>query len=338
MIFNKIYEKIKAFIKENYIELIIIGIVAFASFYNLDYVVYRPGGAIDLSEKISIDNKTDVNGSYSMSYVTVANGNLINIIASYFVKDWDIVKKEEITYSSIDYDTTLKIDRLQYKNSLNVATYVAYNKAKKQINIKNEEITVLAIDENATTDIELLDKIISIDGKKYNKLDKAKDYLTSLNVGTKVKLEVQDKNNQKQNRYAYIYEQDGNKIIGVALFLIYDFETNPQIEFEKTTTEAGSSGGLMLTLSIYDTLVDEDLAKGRNILGTGTIDENGKIGEIGGIKYKLLGANKNHADIFFVPKENYKEAKKVYKKYNMKFKLIKVETIDDAIDYLTNTK
>ena len=49
----------------------------------------------------------------------------------------------------------------------------------------------------------------------------------------------------------------------------------------------------------------------------GTIDEDGNVGAIGGVKYKMLGAQKDGADIFFVPKENYDEAKKVYKKNNL---------------------
>ena len=66
------------------------------------------------------------------------------------------------------------------------------------------------------------------------------------------------------------------------------------------------------------------------------IDEDGNVGAIGGVKYKMLGAQKDGADIFFVPKENYDEAKKVYKKNNLSFELVMVETFDEAINYLNN--
>ena len=69
---------------------------------------------------------------------------------------------------------------------------------------------------------------------------------------------------------------------------------------------------------------------------TYTIDEDGNVGAIGGVKYKMLGAQKDGADIFFVPKENYDEAKKVYKKNNLSFELVMVETFDEAINYLNN--
>ena len=48
----------------------------------------------------------------------------------------------------------------------------------------------------------------------------------------------------------------------------------------------GPSAGLMFTLEIYNQLVDEDLTRGHEIAGTGTINEKGEIGPIGGIQQK----------------------------------------------------
>ncbi len=42
----------------------------------------------------------------------------------------------------------------------------------------------------------------------------------------------------------------------------------------------------MLTLTIYNAISGEDLIKGRNIAGTGTINLDGTVGEIDGVKYK----------------------------------------------------
>ena len=55
-------------------------------------------------------------------------------------------------------------------------------------------------------------------------------------------------------------------------------------------------------------IVDEDITKGKTVVGTGTIDIDGNVGAIGGVKYKLIGAVKNKADVFLVPKDNYEEA------------------------------
>ena len=90
----------------------------------------------------------------------------------------------------------------------------------------------------------------------------------------------------------------------------------------------------MISLAIYNRLVDEDLTKGRKIAGTGTIDKNGNVGEIGGVKYKVMGANSGKADVFFVPEANYKEAMKFKQEKGYNLNIVMVKTLDDAIDYL----
>ena len=89
-----------------------------------------------------------------------------------------------------------------------------------------------------------------------------------------------------------------------------------------------------IALTIYNKLVDEDITKGKKIVGTGTIDTEGNVGEIGGIKHKLMAANRKNADIVFVPEGNYAEANKLAKAKKYDFKLVGVKTFDDAISFL----
>ena len=91
----------------------------------------------------------------------------------------------------------------------------------------------------------------------------------------------------------------------------------------------------MMALSIYGNLTNQDLTNGKTIVGTGTIDIDGNVGSIGGVKYKLIGAVKNKADIFIVPNgENYDEAIKIKKEKNYKIKIIGVSTLKEAINEL----
>ena len=93
----------------------------------------------------------------------------------------------------------------------------------------------------------------------------------------------------------------------------------------------------MTTLAIYDSLIEKDLTKGLKIVGTGTIDIEGNVGEIGGVKYKLKGVVNNKADIFFVPNgKNYEDAIKIKKEKGYNIKIVGVSTLDEAIEYLEN--
>ena len=91
----------------------------------------------------------------------------------------------------------------------------------------------------------------------------------------------------------------------------------------------------MLALEIYNNLTKTDITKNRKIAGTGTIDENGIVGSIGGVKYKLIGAYNEGVDIFIVPNgENYDEAINVAKEEKINIKIIGVSTLKDAIEKL----
>ena len=82
----------------------------------------------------------------------------------------------------------------------------------------------------------------------------------------------------------------------------------------------------------------KDLTNGLTIAGTGTIEADGTIGEIGGVNYKVIGAAKGKADIFLTPKENYDECIKTVKDKKLKIKVIKVNNIEDTIKKLNNYK
>ena len=90
-----------------------------------------------------------------------------------------------------------------------------------------------------------------------------------------------------------------------------------------------------MALTTYSYLSGEDLSKGKIVVGTGTIDIDGNVGSIGGVKYKLIGAVKNKADIFLVPNgENYEEAIKVKEEKNYKIKIVGISNIEEAINEL----
>lgn len=330
---DKVYEYLKNNYKTIIFDIVLIGVCLFVCFYNFPYVIYRPGGVLNISNRIEIESGFSQEGTYNMSYVTVARGNIPNLLLSFIMPNWDLKKEEDITIDNTDYETTLAIEKIDMQNSLETAKYVAFNKANLEVFLKNKDGIIVSLDENANTDLQILDHIVSINGQKYTDIENLKSYINTFSTGDKIEFVVTN-NDVTKTRYAYVYEYEGRKIVGIVVYDKLEYSTKQELRFKERSSEAGSSGGLMLTLSIFDELIEEDLTKGRTIVGTGTINLNGEVGQIGGIKYKLLGAEKDHADIFFVPPGNYEEALKVYNEFDLSFELVKVETIDDAINYL----
>jgi len=83
-----------------------------------------------------------------------------------------------------------------------------------------------------------------------------------------------------------------------------------------------------MALGIIDKLEPEDLTGGKIIAGTGTIDENGNVGPIGGVPQKILGAKAAGATIFLTPKDNCEEAVANAKPGVL---LVRVDTLETAL-------
>ena len=123
-------------------------------------------------------------------------------------------------------------------------------------------------------------------------------------------------------------------MVGIAFTNVNEVETDPEVNVKVKDNESGPSGGLMMSLGIYNSLVSEDITKGKKIIGTGTIDSEGNVGEIGGVKYKLIGAVKNKAAVFLCPRANYEEAIRVAQSYNYDIMVIAVDTLEGVIEEL----
>ncbi|MGB4136041.1 MAG: PDZ domain-containing protein [Microbacterium sp.] len=93
-------------------------------------------------------------------------------------------------------------------------------------------------------------------------------------------------------------------LIGVSLKTDYDFPIDVSIQLDNV---GGPSAGMMFALGIIDRLTPGELNGGKNVAGTGTIEADGTVGVIGGIRQKLFGARNAGASFFLAPAGNCDE-------------------------------
>jgi len=332
---NKYYEKFKKFIKDNYLFLTFYITLIAVLFYPLPYYIYNGGGTINVDKRIEIENSYKDKGSFNLCYVSEIKATISSYILAKILPEWDIIKSEEVVLNNNETDKDVFIRNRIYLNNANInAISVAYKKASKEFNIKKTDNYVIYLTEKANTNIKIGDKITSVDGQTIETLEELRKLVNTKNINDKIIFKV-ERNGKEKDCYATVYEEKNNKLVGISIQNNYDYTTNPDIKLKFTANESGPSGGLLLSLSIYNHLVKEDITNGLKIAGTGTIDENGSVGEIGGVKYKLKGAISDNADIFIVPNgENYKEAISLQKKHNYDIKIIGVSTFDEALEKL----
>ncbi|MFI0823265.1 PDZ domain-containing protein [Streptomyces roseolus] len=119
-------------------------------------------------------------------------------------------------------------------------------------------------------------------------------------------------------------EEGDRAIVGIQAGTDHVFPFTVDI---KLADVGGPSAGLMFALGIVDKLTPESLTGGKFVAGTGTIDDDGKVGPIGGIQMKLVGARNAGAEYFLTPADNCAAAADDTPEG---LTLVKVDTIDDA--------
>ncbi len=318
----------KKILKENLRFIIFMIILITVVNIELPYYIEAPGGTINLTKRIDENYKKE-NGSLNMLYVTEYKGNIVTVLLSKIIKSWDLFEISNQQVSNEDAHDIYVRNKVMLDNSINNATYVAYNYAGKNLTIK--EIQNIVIATTKDNGLKIGDIILSIDNYDVENNKTIKEYLSSLNPGDKVNLKI--KRNDKEETISITIDED--KVIGIMLITNYIYETPDDLNINFRSGEGGSSGGLVLALGIYSEITDTDILKGRNIAGTGTIDIDGTIGEIDGIKYKIAGAVRNKMDVVLVSPYNYEEAKQVVKENNYNIEIVCVKTFEEAINYLT---
>jgi PDZ domain-containing protein len=120
----------------------------------------------------------------------------------------------------------------------------------------------------------------------------------------------------------------GTAVVGITLGPGYSY--GPRIEFDLGQQIGGPSAGLVFALGIYDKITAGELLAGRIVAGTGTINTDGDVGSIGGVRQKLASAEGAGATAFLVPSSNCADLAGV----RTDLTVIKVATLSQAISQL----
>lgn len=337
--FSKIYSNLKRFIQENFKTIFFYAIFLFMVLCPVNYYIITGGGIFDAGSRVSIKSNYSIQGSFNMAYVSEVKGTIFTYLLSYIVPQFERESIDE--YKANEEEN---VEDIEFRNNLwlkqtnNNAIYVAYQKAGKKIEEQEKKNYVFYIEEKSDTNLKIGDEVLQVDDEVITELDDLKNYVHSKKKGDMVTIRVK-RNNKEKNCYAKVYEENGELFVGISLLEDVTYLTDPKVSFRFKASESGPSGGLIMTLQIYNMITKEDITHGFKIVGTGTISKDGNVGEIDGVKYKLQGAVKNKADVFLVPSgRNYEEAVKERNEKNYSIQIIEVKSFDDALSKLERLK
>jgi Lon-like protease len=334
---------------------VVLVILAILLVYPLDTYISQPGGAYNLEPLVEvIDGDQNDIGTFSLMTISVAKATPFSYTWAKFSDNKKILPANKVRRDGEDdKEYTIRQKKMMTGSQFSAIT-VAFEKAGLPVDIQYDGVFVMLVREGGAAEgfLEAGDKIRAIDGVRLEESGQFFSLIGAKKLGDEVVLSV-DRDDKLHNVTIALKEipgSEGRAGLGVEFQEDRELTTNPDVDFH-TSNIGGPSAGLMFTLEIMNQLLDEDLAKGYNIAGTGEMLEDGTVGRIGGADFKVIAASRQGIEIFFAPNDdlpeevraanpgiltNYEEAVKTAEKIGTTMKIVPVTTIDDALDYLAS--
>lgn len=312
-------------------------------FFSLPYYVSKPGIAKELAPIIQVEDGIEGKGSFMLTTVRMGRANIYSYVEAKLFDYVELYPLEAILHETETQDEYNARQLHMMAGSKLNAIEVAYKKAGYQVDYEYKGVYVVQVVPDMPAEGKLVpgDRIIEVDGQKFASSENFIEFVGKKNAGDQVVLTIKRDDKTKIVELTVQPFKEDPKKIGIGISLVDDKEiiVDPKVTV-KTDEIGGPSAGLMFSLEIYDQLMEEDYTKGYKIAGTGMIDSKGGVGPIGGIDQKIVAADKAGAEIFFAPNEkgskdsNYNLAVKTAREIDSKMKIVPVDFIDDAINYL----
>ncbi len=323
---------------------VLLAIIAY--FVPLPFYISKPGMARELAPYVKVEDGMEGKGSFMLTTIQMGKANIFTYSLAQWIDYWGIYKEEEIRQEN-ESDEEYEMRQLYLmEGSKEKAIISAFETAGKPYEVTYAGIYIYRVVEGKPADgiLKTGDRITAVDGKELESSAQFTDYVTSKHIGDTIQVHFKrGKDNMTEEIQIEKIKETGKPGIGIVLTDDIDVDSNPDVEIDSESI-GGPSAGLMFSLEIYNQLVKEDLTDGKDIAGTGTIDEAGKVGPIGGIDQKVVAADKSGAAVFFAPNENgaedsnYKVAVETAEDIGTDMIIVPVDTMQDAVEFLEKMK
>jgi PDZ domain-containing protein len=314
----------------------VLGTALFVGFVPLPYYSIAPGPARDIRPLIAVDGAPtyDSSGRFVMTTIEAAPLTAIGVVFAWIDPDRAVVDESVLYPPGLSAEEEERLAISDMDTSKINATYVVLEELTDYPREHRDGALISVVEPGCPADGELYpgDVITSIDGQRIDGLGDANRAFADAGPREPIAFEVTPLGTETSERVRFVRSgcgPDGELLVGIVMV--------PTFPIDVTIASGdvgGPSAGLMFAVTLYDLLTPGDLAAGRTIAGTGTIQADGSVGPIGGIEEKVVAARRAEADVLFVPAGNIADARRTDAEG---VALVEVETFEDAIGYLLET-
>jgi PDZ domain-containing protein len=313
----------------------------------LPYVIVEPGepqNILGKAEKGSSKRLIEIAGvktfpttgklNLTSIYVSSPESKLFgfDVLSAWFDGERSVQPKEVyfpkgVSSKAVDQQNSLDMRQSQEHAKVSALQYLGYKTPEKMIisDITKESPNIKTLKNG--------DEIIKLDGIRVTSATSFKKLLAAIAMAKTSSDQMQltvlrDGVEKVFTVRTYKVDQD-QKVLGLMVESKYQYPFTINISLKDV---GGPSAGLMFSLGIVEKLRAENLTRGRNISGTGTIDAFGNVGPIGGIEEKLIGAARAGSKLFLAPALNCDDIQHI----PSGLQVVAVETLREAVAALKN--
>jgi Lon-like protease len=301
-------------------------------------VALRPGPAEDTLQLVSVEGARSYSSTGQLLLTTVAVQDELSFrawIDARTSRIVDAVPRERIYPPGSDRDDVAEMNAALMADSQLVATIAALEELGYEL--EGEGALVAAVTEDAVTDeLEPGDVIVAVDGATVRESRDVVDLVQASRPGEVVELLVAGTSGERLVRVTLGGSPEDPDLPYIGILLTTELDLPVDVSIDAGVI-GGPSAGLMFALSIIDRLGAEDLTGGAVIAGTGTVDRDGVIGAVGGVRQKIVGATDadsggRPATVFLVPRGNLEDARSATVPRDVL--LVPVGTLEEALTAL----
>jgi PDZ domain-containing protein len=313
--------------------LFFVGILSIAAWnIELPYLAYSAGPVSDAADSVVAEEVAffPPEGELLMLTVVSQDVNVFEALIAGVDPTVDLVRKQAVRRageSDEEYRNRVlqQMDDSNFRSVAVALDYLGYEMEPAEVVINDIVAGV-----PASEVLELGDTVISVNGDTINSVDDFAPALEGFEVGDTVAMSL-DRNGtvvEVEVELAEREDEPGEPMIGIVLGELTEAPFPIEIQAGDV---GGPSAGMMHTIAIIDALTEGELTDGKVIAGTGTIRLDGTVGNIGGIRQKVVGAEAAGAEYILVPAGNYESALTAERD---RIEIVPVATLDEAITFL----
>ena len=312
-----------------------------ATWISLPYYALAPGSARGVTDLIVADGADTYppEGEVLLTTITLTKVTPLEAFTGWLRDDVDVVPQDQILPPDTTDEDYRRFNVEEMDDSKQTAIVVALRRLGYQVTEKGEGALIERVLPQfpANGRLEPGEVIKAVDGKPVSLVQEATAAIGAHSAGETVRLDVASVDGSSARTIdvplAADPEQGGKAVLGVFLRTSkrsFDMPIDVDI---KSGTIGGPSAGLAFTLGVIDQLTEGELTGGRRVAVTGTIEIDGRVGDVGGVAQKTAAVKDAGADVFIVPAGEYEIAAQ---RAGDKLQVIKVTTLQEALDALAN--